>query len=63
MMLLLKAMLTGGTILLLVGGWLWVTKITTNYALRHPEFGPPREEGGGCGGSCSCKSGGSCKNG
>ncbi len=34
--------------------WVVVQNITRRFALKHPEFGPPREEGGGCGGSC-CK--------
>jgi hypothetical protein len=49
------------SILLLMFGWLGVQHLTRLYALRHPEFGPPREEGGGCGKSCGCKGGGSCK--
>lgn len=40
-------------------GWLWVQQLAQDFARRHPEFGPAREEGGGCGGSCSC-SGGHC---
>lgn len=36
-------------------GWLVVQRAARAFALRHPEFGPPREEGGGCGGKCTCK--------
>ena len=37
----------------LLSGWIWVQRITLRFALAHPEFGPPREEGkGGCGGCC-----------
>ena len=35
-------------------GWVWVQQLARNFARRHPEFGPAREEGGGCGSSCSC---------
>ena len=36
----------------LFGAWIVVQRIVKEFALRHPEFGPPREEGGGCGSSC-----------
>jgi hypothetical protein len=39
---------------LLLLGWLVVQSITRRYAKSHPEFGPPREEGTGCGKSCQC---------
>lgn len=42
-------------------GWLVVQHVTRAFAKAHPEFGPPREEGAGCGKSCMCGSGGSCK--
>ncbi|WP_078458768.1 chemotaxis protein [Solemya velum gill symbiont] len=41
--------------------WVVVQWITRQYAMRHPEFGPPREEGSGCGSSCQYGSGGSYK--
>lgn len=44
---------------LLLIGWLAVQQLARYYAARHPEFGPVREEGGGCGKSCLC-AGGSC---
>lgn len=45
----------------LLSGWIWVQRITLRFALAHPEFGPPREEGkGGCGG-CSCGSSSRCE--
>ena len=44
---------------LLLIGWLAVQQLARYYAARHPEFGPAREEGGGCGTSCQCV-GGSC---
>lgn len=46
-------------ILVLLSGWLFVQQLARRYAARHPEFGPAREEGSGCGKSCMC-AGGSC---
>jgi hypothetical protein len=40
-------------------GWLLVQNIGRRFAAAHPELGAFREEGGGCGKSCSC-SGNSC---
>ena len=42
---------------LLLIGWLAVQQLARYYAARHPEFGPAREEGSGCGKSCLCASG------
>jgi hypothetical protein len=42
--------------------WLLVQYLARRYARAHPEFGAFREEGGGCGKSCSCSAGGSCRN-
>ncbi|MEZ5452747.1 MAG: chemotaxis protein [Thiothrix sp.] len=42
--------------------WLLVQRFVREFSLRHPEFGPPREEGGGCGSSCGCKGKTACKN-
>ena len=50
-------------ILLLLGGWILVQQKSRDFARRHPEFGPAREEGGGCGTSCMCSAGGSCRKG
>jgi hypothetical protein len=47
---------------LIVIGWVIVQQISRNYARAHPEFGPPREEGTGCGSSCLCSAGGHCRN-
>lgn len=49
----------GGVFLLLLG-WVLVQTMARAFAARHPQFGPAREEGGGCGSSCQC-SGGSCR--
>ena len=42
-------------------GWLLVQQASRLYAKAHPELGPAREEGAGCGKSCMCASGGSCQ--
>jgi hypothetical protein len=42
-------------------GWLFVQHVARRFAEAHPEFGPPREEGAGCGSSCGCSGKGSCK--
>ncbi|MDH5632161.1 MAG: hypothetical protein OEZ10_04120 [Gammaproteobacteria bacterium] len=40
--------------------WLLVQTAARRFADRHPELGPAREEGGGCGSHCGCQ-GDSCK--
>jgi len=45
---------------LLVFGWLLVQGVARRFARDHPEFGPSREDGAGCGKSCGCHGGG-CK--
>lgn len=55
-----KYLLAMGLILLLLLGWIAVQQMARLYARRHPEFGPAREEGGGCGSSCGCH-GGKCQ--
>ncbi|OOZ38245.1 chemotaxis protein [Solemya pervernicosa gill symbiont] len=50
----------GATFTLMIG-WLLVQFIAREFTRRHPEFGAFREEGGGCGKSCMCSKGGSCK--
>lgn len=47
-----------GAILLLMLGWITVQQLARAFARRHPEFGPAREEGKGCGSGCACSSGG-----
>jgi len=49
-----------GAILLMLVAWVAVQQVTHWYSQRHPEFGPHREEGAGCGGNCRCKGGSSC---
>lgn len=46
---------------LLAFAWVGVQFLARAYAARHPEFGPAREEGGGCGGSCLCSGQGQCQ--
>ena len=58
---LLNMAVAAGLILLALMGWLGVQQAARNFAHRHPEFGPAKEEGGGCGSSCACSAGGSCK--
>ncbi|MCG5525659.1 hypothetical protein LRB11_12055 [Ectothiorhodospira haloalkaliphila] len=42
-------------------GWVLVQHAARRFALRHPEFGPPKEEGAGCAsGCCSCAAAASC---
>jgi len=48
-------------ILGLMAGWIIVQHMARLFAQRHPEFGPAREEGGGCGGLfCLCRDGMNC---
>ena len=42
-------------------GWLAVQSYSRHFAKAHPEFGPAREEGGGCGKACLCSGESSCK--
>jgi len=37
----------------LLFGWLLVQYLAREFARRHPEFGPVREDGHGCGTDCS----------
>jgi len=49
-----------GGILLVLLGWVGVQRLVREFARRHPEFGPAREEGSGCGSSCSCSAQSQC---
>lgn len=44
--------------------WFMVQKFSRQFASANPEFGPAREEGGGCGGGgkCNCGSIKNCTN-
>jgi len=41
-------------ILAVLAAWVIVQHLARAYASRHPEFGPAREEGSGCGLACRC---------
>ncbi len=44
------------TVPLLLVGWLLIQQLGRRFARENPQLGPYREEGGGCGTSCGCKS-------
>ena len=48
-------------IFVVLAGWILVQQAARLFARRHPEFGPAREEGAGCGSGCMCSGGGSCR--
>ncbi len=56
-----KMFIAVGLTLAMLLGWLIVQHLSRQFAQRHPEFGPAREEGVGCGSSCGCQGKGSCK--
>lgn len=56
----LKAILAGLIILVILLGWILVQQVARRFARNHPEWGPYNERAG-CGGNCTCASGGSCK--
>ena len=48
-------------ILGMLSGWIAVQHLARWFAAKHPEFGPAREEGEGCGALiCLCRDKGSC---
>ena len=53
----LDFLLAAAVILLVLLGWIGIQQGARNFAARHPEFGPAREEGSGCGSSCACNGG------
>ena len=55
-----KLILSTVIVFALFAGWIVVVILSRNYAKRHPEFGPAREEGGECGVSCGCAKQKSC---
>ena len=57
----LEYLIASAVILVILLGWIWVQAQARKYAARHPEFGPAKEEGAGCGKSCPC-SGEQCDN-
>ncbi|MGI9290429.1 MAG: hypothetical protein ACR2QG_04025 [Gammaproteobacteria bacterium] len=53
----LDYLLAMGLILLMLIAWILVQQAARNFAARHPQFGPAKEEGSGCGAGCSCSRG------
>jgi len=53
----LDYLLATGLILLVLVGWILVQQGARIFAARHPEFGPPKEEGSSCGAGCACNHG------
>lgn len=49
-----KMLLSALLVFLLFGGWMLMQLWGRRFALRHPEFGRFREEGGECGKTCGC---------
>lgn len=49
-----------GAILLMLLAWVVVQRTARLFAARHPEFGPAKEEGKGCGSGCLCAAGRTC---
>ncbi|TNF95089.1 MAG: chemotaxis protein [Gammaproteobacteria bacterium] len=58
----IKTLIAMVLIFILLLGWLVVQAMARNFARKHPEFGPAREEGQGCGTSCLCSDKSSCQN-
>ena len=44
-------------VFLIMMGWIMVQHVARVFAARHPELGPFREEGAGCGTHCGCARG------
>ena len=49
---LINWLITFAALMLMIAGWVWVQSLARRTAARHPEAGPFREAGGGCGGGC-----------
>ena len=50
----IKMIIARTAIFALLLGWLVVQSLNRLLAKKHPELGPAREEGQGCGSSCGC---------
>lgn len=57
----MKMLITVALIMLLMLTWVSVQHLARLFAARYPQFGPAREEGGGCGKSCGCSGSGRCE--
>ncbi len=44
-------------IFVLMASWILIQQAARKYAARHPELGPAKEEGLGCGKKCGCGAG------
>ena len=56
-----RYLIAAAIILAVLGGWLLVQAWARRYAARHPQFGPPREDGsGGCAGHCAPRKSATC---
>ena len=55
----LNLIITIAIIFTLLMAWVLIQQVARKYAASHPELGPMKEEGLGCGKTCGCK-GGSC---
>lgn len=51
----LDYLIASGLILIALLAWIWVQGLARKFAARHPELGPAKEEGSGCGKSCLCR--------
>jgi hypothetical protein len=51
----LNTLIAVSLIFLLLLGWILVQHAARAFAARHAEFGPAREEGGGCSLICLCR--------
>ncbi len=49
-----RFLLASGVIFGALVGWLYVQELYRRFAAQHPELGPFRSEGAGCGGGCAC---------
>ncbi len=50
----LNFLIAMGIIFILMSGWILIQQAARKYAAKHPEFGPAKEEGLGCGKNCGC---------
>jgi hypothetical protein len=57
-----KILFSSAAIFCLLMGWLVVQSLSRIFAKNHPEFGPAREEGQGCGNQCNCLDKEACSN-
>ena len=53
----LKILVAAAIIFSVLAAWIGVQFLARHFAARHPELGPAREEGTGCGKDCGCAKG------